>query len=214
MIKKSRHSKIEVNKKVSSNSKLYRKLLYLLVLTSIITSMSMAKFQSIYTPSGKAAIANWSIKVNTEDITVDGIEENKEITLVPEESSNVATGKLAPGYGGYFDITIDPTGTEVGFDYTIKLDVSKLPTDITITEYDVIKESSVTEADLVIDSNKIEGDFNLDSNTAFGANDITTFRIYWVWNDVRANDAVHTATAISDGEYCVGVEVCMTQKVI
>lgn len=214
MIKNARHSSIEANKKVVSNSKLFNKLLYLLVLTSIITSLSMAKFQNTYTPSGKAAIANWSIKVNTQDITLDGTEENKQITLVPEESENVVSGKLAPGYGGYFDITLDPTGTEVGFDYTLKLDMSNLPTDITITEYDIIKNSITSESDLIINNNKIEGEFELSDNESFSSENITTFRIYWVWNDVRENDAVHTATAIGNGEYSVGVSVCVTQKVV
>ena len=208
-----RHDKEDTKVKVHSNSKLYRYFIYLIVITAIVTGISMAKYQSVYTPSGKAVIANWAIKVNTEDITADGTTAAKDITLVPETSANVAEGKLAPGYGGYFDITIDPTGTEVGFDYDIELDVSKLPTDITITEYDLMKATETT-ADLAITNNKIEGEFTLAENESFNADDVTTFRIYWMWNDVRANDATHTATAIGNGDYSVGVELCVTQKVV
>lgn len=211
MTRKVSHAKTNT-KKISTNS-LSKKLLFLLVITSMVTSMSMAKFQSTYSPSGKAFIANWSIKINTEDITNGGTTTNKEINLIPEKSENVVDGKLAPGYGGYFDITFDPTGTDVSFEYTLDLDISKLPTDITITEYDIIKNSNNVETDKTIINNKIEGEFKLSENSSFSNEDIETIRIYWVWNDIRQNDEIHTNTAIENGVYSVGVDVSITQKI-
>lgn len=200
-------------RKQQNNSKMFRRLIYLLAITSIVTGLSMAKYQSIYNPSGKALIAKWSIKVNSEDITGEGTTLTNVITLVPDESTNVATGKLAPGYGGYFDVVIDPTGTEVGFDYTVNLDTSSLPTDIVLVGYNIGTEGTKDDATAITD-NTITGTKDLINNTAFTADSIETIRVYWMWNDVRDNDAAHTSNATSGTEYSVGVEVIVTQKVV
>jgi len=187
-------------------------LIYLLVITSLVTGLSMAKYQSIYTPSATALIANWSLKINNEDITGEGTTLTNQITLVPDETENVSEGKLAPGHGGYFDIVIDPTGTEVSFDYTINVDMSALPTDIVLAGYN-IGTTGTREDSTAITDDTITGTMELQENAPFTDQDIRTIRIYWMWNDVRDNDAVHTSAGISGNTYSVGVEVVVTQVI-
>lgn len=200
-------------KKRQNNSKMFRRLIYLLAITSIVTGMSMAKYQSIYNPSAKALIAKWSISVNSEDITGEGTTLTNVINLVPDESTNVVSGKLAPGYGGHFDIVINPTGTEVSFDYTINLNTASLPTDIVLVGYNEGTTGTKDDA-TAITNNTITGTMELPNNNAFTAQDIKTIRVYWMWNDVRDNDTTHTNSAISGTEYSIGVEVIVTQKVV
>lgn len=199
-------------KKHLNNSNMIRRLIYVLAITSIITGLSMAKYQSIYSPSAAALIAKWSIQVNDNDITGEGTTLSNVITLVPDESTNVVNGKLAPGYGGYFDVIIDPTGTEVSFNYQINLNTSNLPTDIVLVGYNIGTEGTKDTATAITD-NTITGNMQLQNNTPFTNADVRTIRVYWMWNDIRDNDATHTDTAMGDATYSVGVEVIVTQVV-
>lgn len=189
---------------------LYTKIIYLLAITCLVTGLSMAKYQSIYDSSGVALIASWSIKVNDDDIT-EGTTLEQQITLVPQQSTNVVNGKLAPGYGGYFDIEIDPTGTEVSFDYIITLDVTQLPTDVEIVGYTMGTEGTAETA-TPITNNQITNSVTL-GDSAFNEQNVQNIRVYWMWNDVTDNNSVHTAEAISNAEYKVGVNVTVTQKI-
>lgn len=195
-----------------NNGKMLNRLICMFAITSIVTGLSMAKYQSIYTPSASALIAKWDIKVNDKVISEEGTTMSNVITLVPDESSNVVNGKLAPGYGGYFDIIIDPTGTEVSFNYSINLDTSNLPTDIILTGYNV-GTNGTNESANTISNNTIQGNMPIQNNTPFSSTDIQTIRIYWMWNDIRENDEVHTASAIGEKQYSVGVEVIVTQVI-
>lgn len=160
-----------------------------------------------------ALIAKWNIKVNNKDVTTEGTTLNNMITLIPNETSNVAEGKLAPGYGGCFDIAINPEGTEVGFDYTIVFDITSLPTDVALTGYNIVTSGDSSDLTEIID-NTITGTMNLPSTSVFTTEDTKNFRIYWIWNDVRENDEQHTLAAIEDEQYSIGVSVTVTQKII
>ena len=200
-----------MKKTTRRNDKLYIRFIYLFVITCIVTGLSMAKYQSIYTSSGVATIASWNIKINDTDITLGETTLSNIITLVPEQSDNVADGKMAPGYGGHFDIVIDPAETEVSLDYTLTLDTTQLPTDVVLLGYG---DANSTESTTTIENNTITGEINIQNSSAFTSLDAQTIRVFWMWNDVRDNDSIHTSTAVSDTEYKVGVEITVTQKVV
>lgn len=160
-----------------------------------------------------ALIAKWNIKVNNKNVTTEGTTLNNMITLIPNETSNVVEGKLAPGHGGYFDIAINPEGTEVGFDYKIVLDVTSLPIDVTLTGYNIGTSGDSSNVTEIID-NTITGTMNLPSTSVFTTEDTKNFRFYWIWNDVRENDEQHTLAATGTGQYSIGVSVTLTQKII
>ena len=199
-----------MKKRLLKSNKMYIRTIYLLIITCMMTAFSMAKYQSIYTSSGVASIATWSIKVNDVDLTGEGTTLTNKIELKPDETSNVVSGKLAPGYGGYFDIALNPVGTEVSFNYNLKLDNSNLPADIEIVGYTIGTSGTSENATPIVD-NTITGTMSLTNNTAFSSSDTQNIRIFWIWNDVRSKDAVHTSAATSGTDYAVGVEVIVTQ---
>ena len=199
--------------KSMKTNKLYRQTIYLLILTCVITFLSMAKYQKIYNLTATAAVANWSIKVNDIDITGDGGTVTNQIELKPEQSEKVIEGKLAPGHGGYFDVRIDPTGTEVNINYKIVLDTSNLPTDVVLAGYNIGGTTTTSDGATPIQDNTINGEISISENRAFDITDTEIVRIFWMWNDVRENDSVHTATATDGQEYNVGVNVTVTQVV-
>lgn len=83
-------------------------------------------------------------------------------------------GIIRNGDTGYFDILINPTGTEVSVDYEINLSFLKsneLSTDMKFTKYSFNSGTEKTE----IEDNTINGTINL-SNLA-----PVTCRVYWEW---------------------------------
>ena len=185
-------------------------ILLMVRLILIYNADSAAKYATNVNGSSTAYVAKWIIKVNDIDLTHEEKTMSNLVTLVPDNRDNVAAGKLAPGYGGYFDVVIDPTGTEVSFKYTLTIDTSKLPTDIVLTGYNLGTDGTKNDAE-EITANTITREIRLPENSAFTNEHIETVRVYWMWNDIRTNDAVHTSAATSGNEFSVGVNINVTQ---
>ena len=77
-----------------------------------------------YTSSGianaSAQIAKWHVTLNGTDISSQS--ENVNVALRYAENSYVKNGKIAPGSNAYFEVVLDPTGSEVAIDYTFNID--------------------------------------------------------------------------------------------
>lgn len=128
-------------------------LILILILLILILRETYSKYvnQAIAVVSEK--IGQWVIKVNNLDITDEENIDEKFLKLSDfnwENSSGVADGKIAPGTKGYFDLVIDPSDTEVSFEYTITIDLSEF-SDIVVDEENDVKSDidfdviSVTE---------------------------------------------------------------------
>lgn len=113
----------------------------LLILILILLVLIIRSTYSKYIAEAGAVIdkniAQWVIKINDTDITVqkeDSVEDleegvNFEITgddIVWESNSHVVEGKAAPGIKGYFYLRIDPEKTQTALKYTIDFDLSKI----------------------------------------------------------------------------------------
>lgn len=92
--------------------------LMLLVVGLYFVSGTYARYASTATGTATTAVATWAAKVNSNDMTT-----TEKFTLnfteVPNE--NVVDGKIAPSSQLYTELVIDPTGSEVAMDYSIKL---------------------------------------------------------------------------------------------
>ena len=151
---------------------------YLLLATFLIFYSTYSRYTTIEEGQPKAYIANWKVKINNEDITNKQTLSNM-ITLVPDTSRETTTdNKLAPGKTGFFDIIIDPTGTEVAIEYTINFDITNLPTGIILTNYEIIEDGISTN----FTNTSIFGIINLtETEQALNENNKKTIRVYWEW---------------------------------
>lgn len=151
---------------------------YLLLATFLIFYSTYSRYTTIEEGQPKAYIANWKVKINNEDITNKQTLSNM-ITLVPDTSRETTTdNKLAPGKTGFFDIIIDPTGTEVAIEYTINFDITNLPTGIILTNYEIIEDGISTN----FTNTSIFGIINLtEIEQALDENNKKTIRVYWEW---------------------------------
>ena len=134
--------------------------LLILILIIFLLIIIIRSTYSKYTNKAVAAITKpigqWVIKVNNTDITeVDDEGEPANQTFVIDTfdwdtTTHVVDGKIAPGRSGSFDIVIDPTDTQVSFNYTITIDNPILKTTGTTeaTDDDIVAYiTSATAAD-------------------------------------------------------------------
>lgn len=140
--------------------------------------------------TGKTAtieIAKFTIKVN--ETTV---EQSNTFGLKLSPTTNTADNKISPDSTGYFDIEIDPTGTEVSLEYHISFDLTSIQNvsrKITLTQYSL--DSGATTIEMPID-NIITGEILLASNssTAFTSSDKITIRVFWEWTEDITNPTI------------------------
>lgn len=159
------------------------------ILSTIIIFLST---YSKYSENAEATLENqvgkWIIKLNDTDIT-QGVSRNFLIqNIVLEENSNVIEGKIAPGTAGYFDIEINPTGTQVAVRYDITLNKENITNDeIQIVSISELSGNTVTRTG----ENTYTGIIQL-SNVENG--DVNTIRISFEWNNNEINNEMDTQT--------------------
>lgn len=109
--------------------KLLLAMISLLVLTNTIQE-SYAKYISSASASSNFTIAQWTFKVNDQDVLADS---DFSSTIVPviDTNSNIREGFIAPTSTGHFDVIVDYSEVGVSFDETISV---SYPNDSSVTD--------------------------------------------------------------------------------
>ncbi len=117
-------------------------------------------------------IAKFNVSVNDVSVT-DG--DSFELLLSP--NANTHNDKIAPNSEGYFEIVINPNMTEVSLEYEFLFDLSKLDSDLKLTEC-ILNDKDKLE----FQDNLIKGDLLLPSTElGFTEEDKLNIKIYWKW---------------------------------
>lgn len=146
-------------------------------------------FESNINMNADSKLATWNILINdtnigkSETFTIDN--------FISEEDRTVASGKIAPGTSGYFNINIDPSTTQVSIRYDLTFDFSKLDNLFTITKveekngYNLIKTGPNTYSN-VITLNEIK------------ENKTNNIRVYIKWNNNEENNDKDTEIGLTE----------------
>lgn len=97
-------------------------ILAIAILISI--SGTYARYMSVTKLKAQMELANWLIKVNTTDITLEETKEFSISDLTYSTNPNVKVDKFAPGSEITFTIAIDGTESMVSMDYDLTIDLS------------------------------------------------------------------------------------------
>lgn len=103
-------------------------LLYICIILILIYCIIQiyAVFQSEIGGTVKIVNGVWQIKVNNTDIS-NGINKEFNVSEIDiNENEHVKQGNLAPGLSGTFDISIDPSNTDVSVRYDVSLNQENL----------------------------------------------------------------------------------------
>ena len=166
---------------------------------------TLARYMTVSTNTITTDVAKWTIQINNIEIINNTQEISNVINLVPSSETKTTENKLAPGQSGYFDIIINPTGTEVAVEYTITINATNIPTGITFKEYELNNSGTMQT---VVD-NTITGQINLNDNLeSMTATESQNLRIYWEWTETE-DDSLPTGTE----NYYITATINIKQKI-
>lgn len=141
---------------------------------------SFARYEHVSEGFAKIELANWKFMLNGKNVTSANSVLSDTITFVP--TTNIIENnptKIKEGQTGYFDVEINPTDTEVSFEYKVTIDRSSLPPNLTIDSYSINDGEKIT----LTAENKIEDTVLLEGKNIFTSDDIKKIRFFWNWPD-------------------------------
>jgi len=157
--------------------------LFILIIFVITIFHTLGRYTSNATLSSIIQIASWSISINEQIITshTNSITQTINLVNVSNESNYIEAGDEC-----YFDITIDPTGTDVSLTYSITIDLTSgtnpLPSGTVIEKYDIYTGSELilTSSNNTVGtaSTTISGGCSLNNGQALSSESIKKYRIY------------------------------------
>ena len=105
-------------------------LVFIFIVAIMLTSYSSySRYTSSVNTSANVDVAAWNVEVNTEDVTNSTtLTENLAFNILGVDTTKVASGKIAPASKGYFDVSINTSGSEVAAQYTVTVDMSNVST--------------------------------------------------------------------------------------
>lgn len=166
-----------------------------------------AKYIESKNGDAEFTVASWRILLNDSDIT-EGAEMSSLINPVYENNNNVASGVIAPGSEGYFDLEINATNTEVSFNYNISITSSENSDveDLVISGYKV-DDGAITY---------VNGEVNNITDTInYAVQDkVINLRIYFKWLEgegEQMNNEADTAASVGGGTGKLNVSATFTQ---
>lgn len=145
-------------------------LLLIVMIGLILVSGTYAKYTTTFTGSDEATVAKFKVGSNVTTGTFDLFKTAKEVDGTTVDS-DVATGKIAPGTGGKFNIQLT-NDSDVKVNYTLALketNESNIP-----IEYSLDGKTYVTAANF---ASVATGDLEIGSTTQ----QTKTVSVYWRW---------------------------------
>jgi hypothetical protein len=111
--------------KINIKTMLYIGVLFLLVASIYLIKETYAVFETTGTGTADFSIGSWVINLNSIDISSGQTVSFSINSFTYSDSSHIANGVIAPGRSGYFDLILDPDGTDVSVRYDITLDMEE-----------------------------------------------------------------------------------------
>lgn len=191
---------------MKKNKYLWFVVIALLAITILLISKTYALLENNANGDMDVDVGSWQIKLNGVDIS-EGITQSFQINNINlVANNNVESGYIAPGRSGYFDITIDPSGTEVAVRYDLFIDLAstEYPENIQISITDLTNNNAVLTA-----TNTYTGVISLAS---INNNETITLRVNINWVNNSLYDATDTEIGeIVNNHITIPVEVSIQQ---
>ncbi len=176
--------------KINIKTMLYIGVLVLLIASIYLIKETYAVFETTGTGTADFSIGSWVINLNSIDISSGQTVSFSINNFTYSDSSHTANGVIAPGRSGYFDLILDPGGTDVAVRYDITLDMEQEYADnityyITTTDGTTIRTGENTYSG-IIDLNSIDN------------GDVATLRITVEWIDNGSYDETDTLLGLAN----------------
>ena len=173
----------------------------------LIINESYALLQTISSGSAEVKTGSWTIKINEKNIS-NGITETFTLNNViyDESNENIENGYIAPGKSGYFDIVLDPSGTDVAISYEINvgLDECVYPNNIKLSV-----ENTSTDGGVEVIGNTFKGLISLND---IKNNKTITLKLTLIWeNNEEFNESDTNLGTIEANKLKIPITITLNQ---
>ena len=147
---------------------------YMFICILFVASYTLSRYVETTEGTSGLEIAKFNVTVNDINVTEGNpfILNYKDITDTSE--------KIAPNTKGYFELKINPIGTEVSLEYEFNFDLRGIPKEFKLT-YFTINDSE--EHHDITEGNIIKNDLLLsDKKNGFTEDEKINIKVYWDWN--------------------------------
>lgn len=148
------------------------------IAATYIINESYALLQTIASGNAETNTGSWTIKLNEKNIS-NGVTESFTLNniIYDESDENIENGYIAPGKSGYFDIILDPSGTDVAISYEInvRLDEYDYPDNIKLSVENTSADGKIDQ-----DGNTFKGLISLDD---IKSNKTITLKLTLIWEN-------------------------------
>ena len=173
----------------------------------LIINESYALLQTISSGNAEVKTGSWTIKLNEKNIS-NGITETFTLNniIYDESNENIENGYIAPGKSGYFDIVLDPSGTDVAISYEInvRLDECAYPDNIKLSV-----ENTSTDGEVEVIGNTFKGLISLND---IKSNKTITLKLTLVWeNNEEFNESDTNLGTIEANKLKIPITITLNQ---
>lgn len=185
--------------KKSIFSKVGAAAMVLTLVTASLVGGTFAKYTSTVSGTATATAAKWSVALKDGKTT---LADKFDLNLKNENPSVVTTdNKLAPGANGKIELTIDGTGSEIGYHYSVKANGSALSS-LPIVFYTDEKD----KANSIVNIKSGEVEVAKDDVLLSAVDTAVPVVIYWEWDSASSDSADTTlGTAATTGTITLSV---------
>lgn len=153
---------------------------FVFLLVTVFTIVdSYGLFESENTLLVDSDIARWNVVINGSDIKYNDTFVVDKVNLI--DNDNVLSGKIAPGSLGYFDIVIDPSGSDTSIRYDVTFDFSSLNSNIVVSSIEEVYSGNLIRTDVNTYSKVITLD-DINNNIS------NIVRVYIKWDNNEDNN--------------------------
>ncbi len=147
---------------------------YSFICVVFISSYTFSRYITATSGNLELKIARFNVLVNDTNVLADN-----PFILNLSPNSNTLNNKIVPNTTGYFEIIINPNGTEVSLEYEFNFDLSKLDENFHLTKF-VLNDKD----EILLTDNVVKGDLLLPSTSqGFTESDALNIKVYWEWNE-------------------------------
>lgn len=173
----------------------------------LIINESYALLQTISSGSAEVKTGSWTIKLNEKNIS-NGITETFTLNnmIYDESNENIENGYIAPGKSGYFDIVLDPSGTDVAISYetNVRLDECAYPNNIKLSV-----ENTSTDGGVEVIGNTFKGLISLND---IKNNKTITLKLTLIWeNNEEFNESDTKLGTIEANKLKIPITITLNQ---
>lgn len=177
------------------------------IAAAYIINESYALLQTISSGNAEAKTGSWTIKLNEKNIS-NGVTESFTLNniIYDESDENIENGYIAPGKSGYFDIVLDPSGTDVAISYEInvRLDECAYPDNIKLSV-----ENTSTDGGVEVIGNTFKGLISLND---IKSNKTITLKLTLIWeNNEEFNESDTNLGTIEANKLKIPITVTLNQ---